>query len=140
MWWNVLEMWDQNRLIAVKPMIALKSLKGNMERKIIQKKIIIKIRVSLIFGTVCPNHTIQIFLKICSITPCNKNAKLYLSHYTTVRLCSVGVTKLIPKGFDRQNSLFLHPHGTLVQNEIISFRKYFHAFMTTRKTDWHIKR
>ena len=22
-----------------------------------------------------------------------------------------GVTKLFPKGFDRQNSIFLHPHG-----------------------------
>ena len=32
-------------------------------------------------------------------------------HCTTVRLCSEGVTKLFPKGFDRQNSIFLHPHG-----------------------------
>ena len=31
--------------------------------------------------------------------------------YTTVRLCSEGVTKLFPKGFDRQNSIFLHAHG-----------------------------
>ena len=30
---------------------------------------------------------------------------------TTVRLFSEGVTKLFPKAFDRQNSIFLHPHG-----------------------------
>ena len=30
---------------------------------------------------------------------------------TTVRLCSEGVTKLFPKCFDRQNSIFLNPHG-----------------------------
>ena len=27
------------------------------------------------------------------------------------RLCSEEVTKLFPKGFDKQNSSFLHPHG-----------------------------
>ena len=30
---------------------------------------------------------------------------------TKVRLCSEGVTKVFPKGFDRQNSIFLHPNG-----------------------------
>ena len=30
---------------------------------------------------------------------------------TTVRLFSEGVTKLFPKAFDRQNCLFIHPHG-----------------------------
>ena len=30
---------------------------------------------------------------------------------TKVRLCSEGVTKVFPKGFDRQKSIFLHPHG-----------------------------
>ena len=30
---------------------------------------------------------------------------------TTVRLCSEGVRKLFPKGFDRQNSIFLHSNG-----------------------------
>ena len=35
-----------------------------------------------------------------------------ISHQcTTVRLCSEGVTKIFPKGFGRQNSIFLHPHG-----------------------------
>ena len=29
---------------------------------------------------------------------------------TKVRLCSEGVTILFPKGFDRQNIIFLHPH------------------------------
>ena len=30
---------------------------------------------------------------------------------TKVRLCSEGVTKLFSKDFDRQNNIFLHPHG-----------------------------
>ena len=38
-------------------------------------------------------------------------ANLEKGQYTMVRLCSEGVTKLFPKGFDRQNSIFLHPHG-----------------------------
>ena len=29
----------------------------------------------------------------------------------TVRLCSEGVTKLFPKGFDRQNNILIYPHG-----------------------------
>ena len=32
-------------------------------------------------------------------------------HDIKVRLCSEGVTKLFPKCFDRQNSIFLNPHG-----------------------------
>ena len=30
---------------------------------------------------------------------------------TKVTLCSEGVTKLFPKGFDGQSSIFLDPHG-----------------------------
>ena len=33
-----------------------------------------------------------------------------MTHCTMVWLCSEGVTKLFPQGFDRQNSIFLHPH------------------------------
>ena len=44
--------------------------------------------------------------------PLSKNTKEVgiLYQYTTVGLCSEGVTKLFPTGFGRQNSIFLHPH------------------------------
>ena len=32
-------------------------------------------------------------------------------HDTKIRLSSEWVTKLFPKSFDRQNNIFLHPHG-----------------------------
>ena len=33
------------------------------------------------------------------------------AEYTMVRLCSEEVTKLFPKGFDKQKSIFLHADG-----------------------------
>ena len=51
-----------------------------------------------------------------------------LWHYNMVFISGLCIVSLI-------NAL----HCTLVQNEIILFRNYFDAFMTTRRTDWHIE-
>ena len=48
-----------------------------------------------------------VFFILKKFSQCHR--KIYQD--TKVRLCSEGVTKLFQKGFDRQNSIFLHPHG-----------------------------
>ena len=53
------------------------------------------------FGFISENSSPPIHLEILG----------QLAHCTKVRLCCEGVTKLFPNGFDRKNSIFLHPHG-----------------------------